>query len=74
MSAIGIVCKSARWLAVITYRSENGFVDVDHHIEEIEDLHDIVERGPNWYAIEKIELRLLPSAVAPMTLEQAARE
>lgn len=46
-----------RWVATIYYRTERGTIDVDHAFDELEDLHDIVERGPSWYAIEKIEIR-----------------
>jgi hypothetical protein len=28
-----------RWLAVVTYRSEAGPLEVDHHFEELEELH-----------------------------------
>ena len=34
-----------RWHATIYYRSDDGFVDVEHDFEELEDLHEIVERG-----------------------------
>lgn len=52
-----------RWLVTIYYRSETGGVDVDHYIEELEDLHDIKE------------IVVVPSGrVAPMTIEQAERE
>jgi hypothetical protein len=50
-----------RWLAVITYRSPNGPIDVDHHFEEMGELHSIVERGPDWNEIERIEVRLNPA-------------
>ena len=52
-----------RWIAVITYRTETGPVEVDHHVEEIEDLHMLVERGPDWNAIIKIEIVLNPKRV-----------
>ena len=45
-----------RWRAVVHYRSENGLIDVEHWFEELEELHDIVERGPSFQAIEKIEI------------------
>ena len=65
---------TARWKATIYYRSEAaGLVDVEHGIEEIADLHDIVERGPNWHTIERIEIVLdrYVEAVADLTIEQA---
>ena len=47
-----------RWIADITYRSESGPVDVRHHMEELEDLQNIVERGPDWHCIEDIRITL----------------
>jgi hypothetical protein len=38
----------------IIYRTQNGPVDVSHEIEEIEEAHDIVERGPHWDTITRI--------------------
>lgn len=49
-----------RWNAIIVYRSELGLVEVDHHFEEMDELHDLVESGPDWNTIEKIEVRLSP--------------
>lgn len=62
----------SRWHATIYYRSETGGVDVDHDIEEIEELHDIVERGPDWNAIDKIVVTLSLTASEDMTIEEAA--
>lgn len=47
-----------RWTAVLHYRSDAGPIDVEHQFEEMDELHDIVERGPSWTALEKIEIRL----------------
>jgi hypothetical protein len=63
--------KHARWLATITYRTDNGLVAVDHAIEEIEDLHDIVERGPNFYAIEEIRIVIANNIEPGLTVEIA---
>jgi hypothetical protein len=49
-----------RWLIEIDYRTENGNITVDHHVEELEDLHDVVERGPDWNTIEEIRVHLNP--------------
>ena len=46
-----------RWLATITY--DNGFFR--HDIDELSELHDIVERGPNFYSIAKIEIVISPA-------------
>jgi uncharacterized protein YllA (UPF0747 family) len=62
-----------RWIATIFYRSDAGLVDVDHDFEEIEELHSIVERGPDWHTIDRIEVRLVRSIIGKITLEQAAK-
>ncbi len=55
----------------ITYRSENGPIDVDHYIEELDEIHDLVERGPNWDTISEIRIVKAEHAYNPITLEQA---
>jgi hypothetical protein len=58
-----------RWSATITYRTEAASLEVVHHLEEITDLGDLIERGPNSDAI--IEVRIVrfdpcdPDAVKP---------
>ena len=49
-----------RWIAVVTYRSESGPIEVDHHFEELEELHTLVERGPDWNTIVSIVVTLNP--------------
>ncbi|MBV8664649.1 MAG: hypothetical protein JO107_16290 [Hyphomicrobiales bacterium] len=65
----------ARWQARITYRSELGSIDVDHAIEELSELHDLVERGPDWNAIVEIKITLDPTRAShPVdTIEDAQR-
>ncbi len=47
----------ARWVATIYYRTKAGLIDVQLEMEELEELQGIVESGPNWYALERIEIR-----------------
>jgi hypothetical protein len=54
---------SKRWMAEITYR--DGTEPQVVAFEEIADLHDIVERGPNWNAIEQIVVTLNLSSAKP---------
>jgi hypothetical protein len=64
----------ARWRATVYYRTENGTVDVQHSLGELFDLHDFVEAGPHWDAIEKIEIvRANHITDADLTVEQAKR-
>lgn len=64
-----------RWIADVTYRSNAGPFDVRFHMAELHEIHDLVERGPNFYCIEKIEITLaLNSGEQVKTLEDAERE
>lgn len=64
--------ETARWKATIYYRSDDlGLVDVEHGIEELDELQDIVERGPNWNTIDRIVVTLDRVIHADLTLEQA---
>lgn len=62
---------TARWKVTIWYRSESGLIDVEHGIEELEELQDIVERGADWNTIEQIVVVLNRCTNPGMTVEQA---
>jgi hypothetical protein len=64
---------TARWKATIWYLSEIGLLDVEHGIEEIEELHDIVERGPDWNTIDHITITLDRKSDQGLTIERAAK-
>lgn len=61
-----------RWLARIDYRTESGVIGVEHDIEELEDLQKLVERGPDWNCIDRIEITLERRSHR-LTVEQAAK-
>jgi hypothetical protein len=62
-----------RWRAVIRYRRDAGSVSAEHFLEEIEDLHDLVEHGPHWDTVEKIEVFRINHCTDPtLTVEQTA--
>lgn len=61
-----------RWVAKITYRRDAGNEDRIVSFEELHELHDIVEGGPDFYAIEHIEIRT-NGRVPLTTIEQAER-
>jgi hypothetical protein len=64
-----------RWHATIYYRTDDGFTDVEHDIEEIEELQDLVEHGPDWNCIDKIVVELArPSGDPGITVEQSLKE
>jgi hypothetical protein len=68
------VAEHLRWVAVVSYRSELGPVEVDHHLEELRELAALIERGPDWNTIIQITIRLNPRrATHPDdTVERAA--
>lgn len=61
-----------RWLATVWYRTDNGSVDVRYELEELKDLHDIIERGPHFDTVESIRiLRINHVTGATLTIEQS---
>jgi hypothetical protein len=47
-----------RWSAVVYYRTPDGLLDVEHVIEELDMLQDLIERGPDFNTIDRVEIRL----------------
>jgi hypothetical protein len=63
----------ARWHAVIRYRGDVGSIGTEYFLVEIADLHDLVEHGPHWDTIEKIEVYRINHCTDPtLTVEQDA--
>lgn len=63
-----------RWLAEITYRTDNGPLMVPHDLAEISDLQALVERGPHWDTIDLIQiLRVNHNTAEDLTVEAAAK-
>jgi hypothetical protein len=65
-----------RWDVTLTYRSENGSVDVQYEVEELYEVGDLVESGPDWNTLVSGVFSLNPRrAITPgLTLEAAADE
>ncbi len=59
-----------RWKATIVYSTDAGPNEVVHDIEEIDELQLIVERGPDWNSIIKIEI-VLQDRWYDVTVEEA---
>lgn len=59
---------SARWHASVFYRTAGEPVEVNHDFEELVELHNLIEHGPNFYAIDRIEIRH-GSRIPSMTLD-----
>lgn len=63
-----------RWQATVYYRTDNGAVDVVHDMEELADIHNLVEAGPHWDTVERIEIiRINHNTSVALTVEQAER-
>lgn len=58
-----------RWTATAWYRSEVGLVDVEHQIEELDMLHGLIESGPDWNTLDRIEIRLTRVLEPDKTIE-----
>jgi hypothetical protein len=58
----------------VTYRSGLGSTVIDHHVEELFELQDLIERGPDWNALVEIKVVLNPiRATRPgVTMEEVA--
>ena len=65
--------RTERWHAVAWYRSEIGLIDVHHSFEELSELHELIERGPSWQALDRIEIQYvrLPEK---LTIEEAQKQ
>lgn len=66
-----IAPRAPRWTATIFYRSTVGILDVVHDLFEVEELHDLVEAGPHWDAIQRIEIVRNAAEFPTLTIEEA---
>lgn len=48
-------------------------MDVDHSVAEFEEIHDLIERGPSFEAIERV-VATYAFGVIPKTIEQCEAE
>ena len=61
-----------RWSATATYRSKNGDLDVEHQFEELDELHGLIELGPDWGCLIDIRITLARGRNDRLTVEDAA--
>lgn len=50
-----------RWTATVVYRTNNGPLPIIYDLEEIFQLHSLIENGPHWDTIEEIKIVRSPS-------------
>jgi hypothetical protein len=55
-----------RWTVEATYRTKSATSTAHFQIEELEELHEIIESGPDWFAIAEIKITLSPTRI-PLT-------
>ena len=50
-------------------------VTVEGAFEELYELHDLIENGPNFYTIDRVEIRINPISreTETLTIEQSLR-
>lgn len=61
-----------RWTATVVYKVEVGLMSAEYYIEELDELKEIIENGPSFETIEKIEI--VYNCVYSKTVEQTIRE
>jgi len=64
--------KKPRWTAKITYMHDNGPHDRLFTFDELYELQDIVESGPNFYSIESIVVIINTSKDCPRVTVEGA--
>ncbi|RLP22751.1 hypothetical protein [Mesorhizobium sp. YM1C-6-2] len=47
-----------RWKAVLEYQHENGPISIEYFLEEISELHLIIEHGPDWNTLIRCTVTL----------------
>lgn len=58
-----------KWKAVIVYRTDSGPVDIEHDLSEIEELDDIIERGPHFDTLIECKITRVNPHYASLTVE-----
>ena len=55
-----------RWSATVTFKTEIGPVDTEYYFNEWHEFGEMIEQGADWYAIDKIEVRLMTDFRSPI--------
>jgi hypothetical protein len=65
--------EAKRWQAVAYYWTDNGLASLTFNFDELEELQDLMEQGPSWYALDRIEVRYTDRHTDPQTVEESMR-
>jgi len=63
--------RQPRWNVILNYRTDSGPVDVHHDIEELRELEDIIEMGPDWRTLIDAKITLNRHCEPTLTVEQS---
>jgi hypothetical protein len=63
----------SRWRAIITHRTEHGTTTIERLLEELVDLDRVVEQGPHWDTIVKMEVFRFDPLYDNLTIEGAQK-
>jgi hypothetical protein len=69
-----ILEQDLRWIATVDYLIDAGVLQEEFRVEELFELHDLIERGPDWNTIEKITIELNPRRSGGRVTVEEARE
>src|SRR5690606_35205814 len=70
----GLEMSKDRWHVEIDRAHDSGVVIERYSVEELDEIADIVEGGPDWNTIREIRVRLNPSRrFYDITVEEAAK-
>jgi hypothetical protein len=76
MSNVVTLHGDKRWKAVLDYQHQNGLITIEHFFEEISDLHNIIEHGPDWNTLKRcvVTLNRPDGGSEQNSVEQSRRE
>jgi hypothetical protein len=60
-----------RWSATLWYRASHGLVPCEVTFEELDELDAIVEHGPDWRTLDRIEVKLARNDAPGLTVEKS---
>jgi hypothetical protein len=62
------------WKAFVHYRTDSGVTVLEEHMEQILDLHDIIEEGAHFDTISQIVIKMVPiRGLEKLTIEEALK-
>ncbi len=61
-----------RWKVILEHRTDFGPVETEFEIEELDELPELFERGPDWRTMIRCTVTLARNTESNLTVEQAA--